>query len=112
MTQEQLTLIQGGEFIVCDDINYTPAVPPAPASLVATTALPINTMRAISVRIDDEIVPLPFVRSLDRKAVTNRISIDGPLAARIAKAIGIGSPSKPPGKAPQTAEATSGEKHA
>lgn len=112
MTQEQLTLIQGGEFIVCDDINYTPAVPPAPASLVATTALPINTMRAISVRIDDEITPLPFVRSLDRKAVTTRICIDGPVAARIAKSIGITSSSKAPVKAPMAAEAASGEKHA
>jgi hypothetical protein len=112
MIQEQLTLIQGGEFIVCDEINYTPAVPPAPASLVASTALPINTMRAISVRIDDEIVPLPFVRSLDRKAVTTRICIDGPLAARIARSIGVSSPSKSPGKTPRTAEATGGEKHA
>jgi hypothetical protein len=110
MTQEQLTLIQGGEFIVCDDIHYTPAVPPAPASLVATTALPINTMRAISVRIDDEITPLPFVRSLDRKAVTNRICIDGPVAARIAKSIGYASPSKAPTKAVKAAEAASGEK--
>ncbi len=87
MVTEQLTLIQGGEFIVCDDIVYHPT--PAPATLTATTALPINTMRGIAVRLGDEIVPLPFVRSQERKAVSAKIRIDGPIATRIAQSLGL-----------------------
>ena len=108
MSSDQMTLIQGGEFIVCEEIAYTPATPGTrirlsktprgatleepvddPASLTATAALPINTMKAASVRIGDEIVPLPFMRSQERKVVSTKIRIDGPLATRIAKSLGI-----------------------
>jgi hypothetical protein len=86
MISEQLTLIQEGEFIVCDSISY--AARPTPA-LSATAALPINTMRALAVRLDNEIVPLPFVRSQDRRAVSRQIRIEGPLATRIATALAL-----------------------
>jgi hypothetical protein len=86
MILEQLTLIQGGEFIVCEDISYSAKTQP---SLSATAALPINTMRGVAVRLDNEIVPLPFVRSQDRRAVSRQIRIEGPLAARIAAALGL-----------------------
>jgi hypothetical protein len=86
MISEQLTLIQEGEFIVCDSISY--AARPTP-SLSATAALPINTMRALAVRLDNEIVPLPFVRSQDRRAVSRQIRIEGPLATRIAAALAL-----------------------
>jgi hypothetical protein len=84
---QQLTLIQGGEFIVCDEIAYSARS--TPVTLTATAALPINTMRAVSVRIDDEMVPLPFIRSQERRAISTRIRIDGPLATRIAAALGL-----------------------
>jgi hypothetical protein len=86
MILEQLTLIQGGEFIVCEDVSYTAKSQPA---LSATAALPINTMRGVAVRLDNEIVPLPFVRSQDRRAVSRQIRIEGPLATRIAAALGL-----------------------
>jgi hypothetical protein len=86
MTGDQLTLIQGGEFIVCEDLAYLPATP---ACLTATAALPINTMKAASVRLGDEIIPLPFIRSQERKVVSNKIRIDGSLATRIAKSLGV-----------------------
>jgi hypothetical protein len=108
MPSEQMTLIQGGEFIVCENLTYTPSTPGTrvrlvrtprgsmkeepvddPASIKATAALPINTMKAASVRIGDEIIPLPFIRSQERKVVSSRIRIDGPLAARIAKSLGL-----------------------
>jgi hypothetical protein len=81
----QLTLIQGGEFIVCEDIAYVGS----PPSLSASTALPINTMRGVAVRLGDEIVPLPFIRSQDRRAVSDRIRIEGNIATRIARDIGL-----------------------
>ncbi len=108
MSSDQMTLIQGGEFIVCEELAYTPATPGTrvrlvrtprgatleepvddPACIMATAALPINTMKAASVRIGDEIIPLPFIRSQERKVVSKKIRIDGPLAARIAKSLGI-----------------------
>ena len=108
MTSDQMTLIQGGEFIVCEELSYTPAIPAThvrfaktargpvneqpvgdPACITATAALPINTMKAASVRIGDEIIPLPFIRSQERKAVSHKIRIDGPIATRIAKSLGI-----------------------
>lgn len=82
----QLTLIQGGEFIVCTDVTYKPGTP---GTLTATTSLPVNTMKAVSVRIDNEIVPLPFIRSQDRRAVSERIRIDGPVAGRLAQSLGL-----------------------
>jgi len=81
MTRNQLTLIQGGEFIVCDAIVYTSA---PFATLTATAALPINTMKSASVRLDGEIIPLPFIRSQERRVVSEKIRIDGPIATRIA----------------------------
>jgi hypothetical protein len=113
MSRPQLTLIQDGEFIVCEDVVYTAPLaqtPPPPraakgphprltvdpaavasaASLKATSAtLPINTMKSLSVRIGDEIVPLPFIRSQERKAVSHKIIIDGPIATRIAQSLGV-----------------------
>ena len=96
MSRHQLTLIQGGEFIVCDEIAYT-----APGTLTATAALPINTMKSAAVRIDDEIVPLPFIRSQERRVVSEKIRIDGPIATRLAHWLqiveappGISSPGK------------------
>jgi hypothetical protein len=85
MSSDQLTLIQGGEFIVCEDIAYTSASP----SLTATAALPINTMKTAAVRLDGEIIPLPFIRSQDRKAVSHKIRIDGAIASRIAQSLGL-----------------------
>jgi hypothetical protein len=81
----QLTLVQSGEFIVCDNVSFESG------TITATTSLPVNTMKAVSVRIDNDIVPLPFIRSQDRRAVSARIRIDGPIAARIAKAMGLSS---------------------
>jgi hypothetical protein len=99
MIRPQLTLIQDGEFIVCEEVAYTPppariATEPAAAnhgaSLTATAVtLPINTMKATSVRIGDEIIPLPFIRSQARKAVSHKIIIDGPISTRIAKSLGL-----------------------
>lgn len=94
MPAEQLTLIQAGEFIVCDDVAFRPA-DGAPASLTATTSLPVNTMKAVSVRIDGAIVPLPGIRSQERRVVSEKIRIDGPIAARIAAAIGLTAPPPP-----------------
>jgi hypothetical protein len=85
MSSEQLTLIQGGEFIVCDEITYTPAT----ATLLATAALPINIMKSASVRLGDEIIHLPFIRSQERKVVSHKIRIDGPIATRIAKSLDL-----------------------
>lgn len=79
----QLTLIQSGEFIVCENVSFESGV------ITATTSLPVNTMKAVSVRLDNDIVPLPFIRSQDRRAVSQRIRIDGPVAARIARSLGI-----------------------
>jgi hypothetical protein len=81
MDTGQLTLIHEGEFIVCDDIVFTPS----PASITATASLPINTMKSTSVRIGNEIVPLPFIRSQERRVVSQKIRIEGPIAAKIAK---------------------------
>ncbi len=108
MPSDQMTLIQDGEFIVCEEIASTPPASGAkarlgttprgstteesagdPACLTATSALPINTMKAASVRIGSDIVPLPFIRSQERKVVSNKIRIDGPLAVRIANSLGI-----------------------
>ncbi len=83
MPLDQLTLIQGGEFIVCEDVVYQAA------SLTATAFIPINTMKAVSVRLADEIIPLPFIRSQERRVVSPRIRIDGPIATRIAAALGL-----------------------
>jgi len=115
MIRPQLTLIQDGEFIVCEDVAYVPspprAAPPAPmgkgphpraavepptagggATLKATAVtLPINTMKSTAVRIGDDIVPVPFIRSQARKAVSHHIVIDGPIATRIAKFLGLAS---------------------
>lgn len=85
----QLTLIQGGEFIVCEDVAYVPPAAGAPPSLHATSALPINTMHTVSVRLDNDILPLPFVRSRERRAVTRKIRVDGPDATRIAAWLGL-----------------------
>ena len=82
MSRNQLTLIQDGEFIVCDDVAYNPA---PPAVLTASAALPVNTMKSVAVRLDDELVPLPFIRTQGRKVVSEKIRIEGPLATRIAK---------------------------
>lgn len=81
MSRNQLTLIQGGEFIVCEEIVYTSG---APAALTATASQPVNTMKSASVRLGDEIIPLPFIRSQERKVVSERIRVDGPIATRIA----------------------------
>lgn len=92
----QLTLIQAGEFIVCEETTYFPPSGSAPASLHATAALPINTMQAIAVRLDNEIVPLPFLRSRERRVVTQRIRVDGPIATRIARSLDLpAAPSAP-----------------
>ncbi len=85
MSRNQLTLIQGGEFIVCDDIVYSAG---KPGVLTATAAQPINTMKSAAVRIDDEIVPLPFIRSQERRVVSERIRIEGAIAERIAAWLG------------------------
>lgn len=82
----QLTLIQNGEFIVCDDVVCKAG------SVTATAALPVNTMKSVAIRLDNEIVPLPFIRSQDRRAVSERIRIEGPVAARIARELGIVPP--------------------
>lgn len=108
MNDFQLTLIQAGEFIPCEDVAYFPAKETAPPSpepprrgavklepdilppyITATTALPINTTRPVSVRLDNEIIPVPFIRAAERKAVSCRIRIDGPVAVRIARAMGL-----------------------
>ena len=81
-------MIQGGEFIVCEDVVFRAAAE-APACLTATTSLPINTMKAVSVRLGDEIVPLPGIRSQERRGVSEKIRIDGAIASRIAAAIGL-----------------------
>jgi hypothetical protein len=86
MDHYQLTLIQGGEFIVCSDVVYSPA---PPSTLTATAALPINTMKSAAVRLGDEIIPLPFIRSQERKVVSNKIRIDGPIVTRIAAAMAL-----------------------
>jgi hypothetical protein len=90
MSEEQLTLIQGGEFIVCEDVVFRAAAE-NPALLTATTSLPINTMKPVAVRLEGEIIPLPMIRSQERRIVSNKIRIDGPLAGRIAASIGLKS---------------------
>ena len=88
MSEEQLTLIQDGEFIVCEDVVFR-APAETPACLTATTSLPINTMKAVSVRLGAEIVPLPGIRSQERRVVSEKIRIDGAIATRIASTIGL-----------------------
>lgn len=96
----QLILVQGGEFIACEEVVYTPAdaqdaganSPTSPIvlpTLAATALLPVNTMRAIAVRLENELVPLPALRSQDRKVITRRIRLEGPVATRIARALGL-----------------------
>jgi hypothetical protein len=93
MSGKQLTLIQGGEFIVCDEIAYKSA---PVGAITATAALPINTMKSVAVRIDDEIVPLPFIRSQERKVVSEKIRIEGPIAAKIARWLELDRPAPQP----------------
>jgi len=88
MSIDQLTLIQGGEFIVCANVVFSPS----PAAITATASLPINTMKSSAVRLGNEIIPLPFLRSQERKVVSERIRIEGPIAARIAKELGLDKP--------------------
>jgi hypothetical protein len=84
----QLTLVHEGEFVICSEIVYTPAM----ASLTAVASMPINTMKATSVRLGNDIIPLPFLRSQERKAVSEKIRIDGPIAARIARELQLDRP--------------------
>jgi hypothetical protein len=88
MDTGQLTLIHEGEFIVCDNIVFTRS----PASITAIASLPINTMKSTSVRIGNEIVPLPFIRSQERKVVSRKIRIEGPIAAKIAGEFKLDAP--------------------
>ncbi|MGH8047450.1 MAG: hypothetical protein ACREKL_09410 [Chthoniobacterales bacterium] len=90
----QLTLIHEGEFIVCEDVVFTP-----PATITATASLPINTMKSTSVRLGNEIVPLPFIRSQERKVVSQKIRIEGPVAAKIAAALELAKPPAAPAPA-------------
>jgi len=92
MSGNQLTLIQGGEFIVCEQIAYTPG---PSAAITATASLPINTMKSASMRLDGEIIPLPFIRSQERRVVSEKIRIEGSIATRIAAWLEIGSVSAP-----------------
>jgi hypothetical protein len=87
MSNSQLTLIHEGEFIVCGDIVFTP-----PATITATATLPINTMKSTSVRIGNDIVPLPFIRSQERRVVSEKIRIEGPVATKIAKELALDQP--------------------
>jgi len=87
-SHEQLTLIQGGEFIVCDNITFTPE----PPALFATTAQPINTMKPVSLRLENEIIPLHTLVSQVRKVQTTKVRIDGEMALRTAKALGLLKP--------------------
>lgn len=89
MSRNQLTLIQGGEFIVCEEVAYAAG---HPGILTATAAFPINTMKSAAVRLDDEIIPLPFIRSQERRVVSERIRIEGPVAARIAAWLELDKP--------------------
>jgi hypothetical protein len=95
MNPNQLTLIQNGEFIVCDDVAYTPSRNEptirsgSDAVLTARAALPVNTMKAVFVRLESEIVPVPFLRSQERKVVSEKIRIEGALATRIAASLGL-----------------------
>ncbi len=91
----QLILVQGGEFIACEDIIYTPAPTEVASSLLATALLPINTMRPVAVRLDNELIPLPALRSQDRKVISRRVRVDGPLATRIARALNLVTPTAP-----------------
>lgn len=100
---QQLTLIQDGEFVVCEEVRYLPSpeaesaaggrgIGAASVSLHARSRQPINTTKAICVRLGNDILPAPFLRSRERRAVSDKIRIDGPLATRIAAELGLLAP--------------------
>lgn len=88
MSNSQLTLIHGGEFVVCNDVTFT-TPPPA---ITATASVPVNTMKSTSVRLGNDIFPLPFLRSQERKVVSEKIRIEGPIAERIARELELDRP--------------------
>jgi hypothetical protein len=95
MSSNQLTLIHEGEFIICEEVVFTP-----PSTITATASLPINTMKSTSVRLDNEIVPLPFIRSQERKVVSQKIRIEGPIATKLAAAFDLAKPPVAPVSSP------------